>query len=883
MGSEIPVIGSEGNQLYDVEETVFVAVGKHVRESESTLLWAVRNFPEKRICLLHVHQPSHLITFFDAKLSFIVLKQPSLKVLRELEVQKVHKLLKKYFHLLPQTEAQPDKVWIEMENIEKGIVKLVTLHGIRWLVMGAAADQHYATEMTESTSSKAIYVCQHAPNSCQIWFPCMGCLIYTREAKKDNPIANLCQEQLPLNLKELKDQSEDKKQHHVSQKLGSLQPLTSEEHPSILQAKSVDVGSCDVNSIASSSPKSVRTSRRCMTLAEADHSFENVEPVILSHNSLNFRKLAQKKVPNPCALAALDAQVFDSFFSHKGVKSIYFLNIKMFLHCLHPVSNESSLLINFIQREKARSRTAGEIHGRLQQASWDDEQPTQVSFGEPVRGSQCEEDTMDPKLKDETAESPHTEVRKQRKESEAALVMHKKELETVKGGNEKYVKELGVVESDNSLLQSQIAESVQVMEELEEKIISGVDLLISFRNRRDQLKIEAEKARCELERLRRLKYSAYSVPTGRKFSMFSFVEISEATSDFDPSKKIGEGRYGSVYHGLIRHTKVAIKTLPHDGSQNQLEFLNQVEVISRVRHPNLVSLIGICRESRSLVYEFMERGSLEDHLGRGDKTPLRWRTRIRIAIQICSALIFLHKNNPPIAHGNLKPSKILMDSNFVTKISDLGVLHLRPKRPRDQLHGHDSDANCSSQYMDPETLETGEMTPGSDLYAFGIILLCLITGRASLGIVEDVKHALQKDIFGSMLDILAGDWPALEAESLARLAIKCCTRRRSNQPDLASQVWSVLQMMRDIPEAAHSCLDLKEKCRPPSYFLCPIYQEVMKDPYTAEDGFTYEQEAIQGWFCSGHKTSPMTNLKLDSCDLVPNHALYYAIQDWTKR
>ncbi|GAB2222007.1 hypothetical protein Drorol1_Dr00013204 [Drosera rotundifolia] len=830
MGSEIPVMGSEGNQLYDVEETVFVAVGKHVRESESTLLWAVRNFPGKRICLLHVHRPSHLITFFDAKLSFVILKQPPLKVLRELEVQKVHKLLKQYFHLLQQTEAQTDKVWIEMENIEVGIVKLVALHGIRWLVMGAAADQHYATEMTEPTSSKAIYVCQHASNSCQIWFACMGCLIYTREAKKDNPIANICLEQLPLYLKELKDQSEDKKQHHESQKLGSLQPLTSDEHPSILQAKSVDISSCDVNSIASSSPKSVRTLRRCMTLAEEDRSFENVEPVILSHNSLNSRTLAQKK------------------------------------------------------QAKVRSRTAGEIHGRLQQASWDNEQLTQVSFGEPVRRSQCEEDTMDAKLKDETAESPSTKVRKQRKESEAALVMHKKELETVKGDHEKYVKELGVVESDNSLLQSQIAESVQVMEELEKKIISGVDLLISFRNRRDQLKIEAEKARCELERLRRLKYSAYSVPTGRKFSMFSFVEISEATSDFDPSKKIGEGRYGSVYHGLIRHTKVAIKTLPHDGSQNQLEFLNQVEVISRVRHPNLVSLIGICRESRSLVYEFMERGSLEDHLvGRGDKTPLRWRTRIRIAIQICSALIFLHKNNPPIAHGNLKPSKILIDSNFVTKISDLGLLHLTPKRPRDQLHGHDSDANCSSQYMDPETLETGEMTPGSDLYAFGIILLRLLTGQASLGIVEDVKHALQKDIFGSMLDILAGDWPALEAERLARLAIKCCTWRRLNQPDLASEVWSVLQMMRDLPEAAHSCLDLKEKRRPPSYFLCPIFQEVMKDPYTAEDGFTYEQEAIQGWFCGGHKTSPMTNLKLDSCDLVPNHALYYASQDWMKR
>ncbi|KAL9270054.1 U-box domain-containing protein [Drosera capensis] len=782
----------------------------------------------ERVLVVAIH--SHFLQYnVDTKWSFSIFKQQSLKVLRELEVQKVNKLLKQYFHLLPQTEAQTDKVWIEMENIEEGIVKLVALHGIRWLVMGAAADQHYATEMTEPASSKAIYVCQHAPYSCQIWFACMGCLIYTREAKKDNPIANLCLEQLPLNLKELKDQSEDKKQHHVSQKLGSLQPLSSDEQPSILQAKSVDVSSCDVNSIASSSPKSVRTLRRSMTLAEEDRSFENVEPVILSHNSLNSRTLARKK------------------------------------------------------RGKARSRTAGEIHGRLQQASWDDEQPTQVSFGKPVRRSQCEEDTMDAKLKDETAESLRTEVRKQRKESETALVMLKQELETVKDEHEKYMKELESVHSDNSQLESQIAESAQVMEELEEKIISGVDLLISFRNKRDHLKIESGRAHRELERLWRLKHTANLVPSSRKFSLFSFIEISEATSDLDPSKRIGEGRCGSVYQGLLRHTKVAIKMLPHDASQNQLEFLDKVEVISRVRHPNLVSLIGICPESRSLVYEFMERGSLEDHLaGKGDRTPLRWRTRIRLAIQICSALIFLHKDNPPIVHGNLKPSKILLDSNFVSKISDLGVLHLTQKMLRAQLHDH-TNANGSSQYMDPETLEPGEMTPGSDLYAFGIILLRLLTGRGSLGIVEDVKHALQKDIFGPMLDILAGDWPALEAERLAHLAIMCCTRRRSNQPDLASEVCSALQMMRDIPEVAPLCLDRKEKHRPPSYFLCPIYQEVMKDPYTAEDGFTYEQEAILGWFCSGHKTSPMTNLKLDSCDLIPNHALYYAIQDWTKR
>jgi len=228
-------------------------------------------------------------------------------------------------------------------------------------------------------------------------------------------------------------------------------------------------------------------------------------------------------------------------------------------------------------------------------------------------------------------------------------------------------------------------------------------------------------------------------------------------------------------------------------------------------------LIGICPEARSVVYEYLENESLEDHLvSKGRYPPLKWQTRVRIAAELCSALIFLHTNNPPIFHGNLKPTKILLDANLISKIGDLGIFRLIPQNQIPPI--------SRTVYTDPEFLETGVLTAESDVYSFGVILLLLLTGRPPSGLVKDVRSALRKDKLGMVLDSSGGDWPIYHAKTLAWLALRCCDRKQSNRPDLASEVWSVLEPLRKSCDAGASCLEKQEKRQPPSHFICPIYK-----------------------------------------------------------
>ncbi|RWW21287.1 hypothetical protein GW17_00014577 [Ensete ventricosum] len=314
-----------------------------------------------------------------------------------------------------------------------------------------------------------------------------------------------------------------------------------------------------------------------------------------------------------------------------------------------------------------------------------------------------------------------------------------------------------------------------------------------------------------------------------------------------------------------------------------------MDVLSRVRHPNLVSLIGACPETRALVYEYLPNGSLEEHLTR----ELTWQVRIRIAAEICSALVFLHSCKPlSLVHGDLKPVNILLGSNFVSKISDLGMYRLLV-RSSTLYHGTHLRKGTLA-YTDPELLSSGEITAKSDVYSFGVILLRLLTGRPAFGVSKVVKEALDMKCLERVLDASAGDWPYVQAEKLAKLGLKCCDMNRRNRPD-AKEAWKMLQpLMKSISFARlsppSSIMLAPERCRSIScschfnliYYLKMKLQELMRDPQIAADGFTYEGEAIKGWLSSGKETSPMTNLRLSDCELVPNHALRSAIQGWVQ-
>ncbi|KAI8030901.1 U-box domain-containing protein 33 [Camellia lanceoleosa] len=760
MGGGEGEIELESQGLCDIDNTntIFVAVGKNVKESKSTLLWAVKSFPRKKICLLHVHEPAHLVTLLDGKFSANKLKQQAVQACRELEQQKMHKLLNRYLLILAQVGVQAGTVWMELDDVEKGIVQIISQHDIRWLVMGAAADKHYSKKLSEPKSKKATFVSQQAPVSCHIWFICNGCLIYTR----------------------------------------------------------YDVGS--IMTLSSSTSSSGTNLLHCHEDAD-----EDTDELVGMSRGFTSQVLVQLPKSTDTVVGTLE---------------------------LNPLSMDE------IKGDDSPLSSLDKSQGQLD----------------------CSTSII---LLAEELEISCTKEKKPSKEMEEVLSRQRQELERMKNQHDQYTKELQIIRDQKPVLESQLIDSHSVEKELEEKIIQAVKLLVTFKEKRDKLQIEREKAIKEINGLRKLVDEDAANLQKLQFFAFSFSEIGEATRDFDPSWKIGDGIYGSVYKGILRHLKVAIKMLPSCGSQCHVEFEHKAWVLSKVRHPHLVTLIGTCPESKSLIYEYLGNGSLEDHFACQGKTPLlSWQTRIKIASEICSVLIFLHSSRPCIIHGNLKPTNILLDDNFVSKLSDLSVYRLIPQDENRTYMTtlYDKIAPEGSVYMDPQFLETGELTAESDVYSFGIVLLRLLTGRPALGVVKDVKCALERDNFNTVLDHSAGEWPLEEVKTLARLALRCCENKPEDRPNLVSEVQSVIVLMRELSTSSN--LDSKGPRRIPSHFVCPIFQEVMKDPHIAADGFTYEADAIKGWLNSGHNTSPMTNLKLDHCDLLPNYALYYAIQEW---
>ncbi|CAK9179927.1 unnamed protein product [Ilex paraguariensis] len=282
---------------------------------------------------------------------------------------------------------------------------------------------------------------------------------------------------------------------------------------------------------------------------------------------------------------------------------------------------------------------------------------------------------------------------------------------------------------------------------------------------------------------------------------YTIEEIEIATNYFSNSAKIGEGGYGPVYKAFLDHTAVAIKVLRSDITQGKKQFQQEVEVLSRMRHPNMVLLVGACPEYGCLVYEYMENGSLEDRLFRRNNTPpISWRTRFKIAAEIATALLFFHQAKPePLVHRDLKPANILLDQYYVSKISDVGLARLVPPSVADNVtQYHMTAAAGTFCYIDPEYQQTGMLGTKSDIYSFGVILLQIITAKPAMGLTHHIDRAIEKGTFLEILDPTVTDWPVEEALSFAKLALQCCELRRKDRPDLGSVILPELNRILDV-------------------------------------------------------------------------------------
>nr|XP_051199784.1 U-box domain-containing protein 34-like [Lolium perenne] len=369
--------------------------------------------------------------------------------------------------------------------------------------------------------------------------------------------------------------------------------------------------------------------------------------------------------------------------------------------------------------------------------------------------------------------------------------------------------------------------------------------------------------------------------TGKSCRRYSRHEIELATDYFSDAKKIGEGGYGVVYRCTLDHTEVAVKVIQQDSRDKINEFFKEVEILSQLHHPNLVLLLGFCPEIGCLVYEYMENGSLEDQLGnKKGCQPLHWFLRFQIIFEVARGLAFLHGTKPePIVHRDLKPGNILLDKNYVSKIGDVGLSKLISDLVPDGLTEYrDTVIAGTLYYMDPEYQLTGTVRPKSDLFALGIIILQLLTGKLPHGLILSAEEAIQKGTFSDILDKSQNDWPIAEAEMLAKLGLHCTALRCRDRPNLESEVLPELENILSRVTASPA-KPRSPDVVVPSHFICPILQEVMDDPYVAADGHTYEHRAIKAWL-KKHKTSPITKRRLPNLSIIRSNSLQEAIQQW---
>ncbi|XP_049372931.1 probable serine/threonine-protein kinase PBL3 isoform X2 [Solanum verrucosum] len=276
---------------------------------------------------------------------------------------------------------------------------------------------------------------------------------------------------------------------------------------------------------------------------------------------------------------------------------------------------------------------------------------------------------------------------------------------------------------------------------------------------------------------------------------FTFNDLKNATRNFRADSLLGEGGFGYVFKGWLDENTlapcksgtgmvVAVKKLKSESCQGHREWLAEVNYLGQLHHKNLVTLIGYCVESdnRLLVYEFMTKGSLENHLFRKGVQLMTWGKRMRIAVDVARGLSFLHSLDANVIYRDLKASNILLDSEFNAKLSDFGLARDGPDGDRTHVS---TRVIGTRGYAAPEYVATGHLTPKNDVYSFGVVLLELLSGKRATGeenpggaeetLVEWARPFLSdsRRVLRIMDTRLGGQYSKKGAQAAAALALRC--------------------------------------------------------------------------------------------------------------
>lgn len=687
----------------------------------------------------------------------------------------MNKILRTYLTFCRRAQVQPSLLVTESDQIHDGIVTLVKDHGVTKLVMGSIPDNCFKLKPSHS---KEYFMAKNAPAFCEIWFVWRGRHIWTREASAaiDNSISVYNQDDIMMTVRRTRFSSN-------SNDAGSM----------------FDDGynTCGTSTVADLHEVTIFNNGRLNDYGSLGADANCIDNMNIS----NLQDAESAFNSPPCPDSSLHGVALQLYS-----KEMLDTNLRKVI--IEAEGSRKEAFLELLKRKETELNVAN-------------------AFAR-VKASEC---------------SKKLEL-KRREELEGLFLATRKQHEDLARSREKAaavldssMRRLDILDAHAKSISERMNDAVAELEVIQ----SSIKIL-----KQEKTKVQKLEDR-HINQIEGCTYSHYKLPNcssvalgddSYTFRKSTLLDKQAATCKFSESFKIRPQGHGCVYKGENMNRGVMIHKLHSHRIKSLMLFEQEVRILSKVRHPHLVTLVGACPDTPCLVYEYLQNGSLHRCLfSEHNALSLPWKIRARIVAEISSALLFLHSCKPQmIVHGGLNLENILLDTDFHCKIVDFGI-----------------------STGDP----AGLLARKSDIYSFGIVILQLLTRKhPGLSLATEVRSAMSCGKLSSILDPTAGKWPMEVARRLAEFGIKCSGDRLELTPEA----------VRDLEQ-----LHLMRGRQVPSFFLCPILKETMDDPQVAADGLTYEGRAIRDWMENGRA---VTNLELKHLNLIPNHALRFAIQDW---